>query len=333
MLDADRVGLLCEQVDHRCAMQPQMLGLQALQQARGVRVAADVRHHQMQLQAPGVAAGRPQRAPQCRQVDVEEIEFLGEGEVFGQQPVGGMRARRRVDQRLVGGKTHLAQRHGGQPLPDAGPRAFQIRCRGMQEQRVAERGDEGRLAVQIDPQRIERQRVETAPLALVFERDRQCTGCALGQHGGGRRHRRAPIAGLGNADRGKRHVVRGTKAAFDPVDRPRAQHRAARHRHRRGQLRGRATDVEVRDGAGRKRPQVMRIHDLQQRFGQFRVVVVELLADARRQEGEGLDHPLDVRIVATVGRHGEPPRDLRISLGEVARIPAQVGQFTLVVRQ
>ncbi|CAH0447606.1 hypothetical protein ACEQUB_p00374 (plasmid) [Ralstonia syzygii] len=51
MLDADRIGLLLKQVDHRRAMQAQVVGLQALEQAGSVRVAAHILQDQVQHQA------------------------------------------------------------------------------------------------------------------------------------------------------------------------------------------------------------------------------------------------------------------------------------------
>ena len=332
MFDADRIGLLLEQIDHGRAMQAQVLRLQVLEQTRGVRIAAHVFQHQMQRQTAHRHARR-QAAPQCRQVDVEEVEFLGKAEVLGQQPIGGMRACRAIDQGLVFAKADFVQGHGNQPLPDAGALGFHVSGCGVQEQRIAQRRHERRLAVHVDAQLVHRQRFETAALADVFQRDGDRAGRTLGQLHSGRRRHRALERRRGNAHRRKRDVVRGAEAAFDLAHHACGEERAARNRDRRAELRSHAAHIEMRHRARRKGPQIVRIQHLQQRLGKFGVVVVELLADPCGQEGKRFDHPLDMRIVAAVARHGEAAGDLRIPLGEVARVPAQEGQFSFVIRQ
>jgi hypothetical protein len=56
----------------------------------------------------------------------------------------------------------------------------------------------------------------------------------------------------------------------------------------------------------------VRIQHVEQRVGDLRQLVVELLADPRRQEGEALQQPLDVGILALVGLQMEPGGDLGI---------------------
>src|SRR3546814_17894105 len=70
----------------------------------------------------------------------------------------------------------------------------------------------------------------------------------------------------------------------------------------------------------------------QQRLGDLREFVVELLVDAPGQERERLDHALDVRIFAGVAFMQQPRCDLRVAPGELARQLAQRGQLAFVVR-
>ncbi|KAG1080784.1 hypothetical protein G6F40_015740 [Rhizopus arrhizus] len=99
----------------------------------------------------------------------------------------------------------------------------------------------------------------------------------------------------------------------------RFQLRAPRAAHRRGQLGSRATQVELGHAARRERPQIVRVHHLEQRLGEFGVVVVQLLVDAGAQQCERFDHAFDVRILAGLARQPETGGDLRIPFGEVAR--------------
>jgi hypothetical protein len=77
----------------------------------------------------------------------------------------------------------------------------------------------------------------------------------------------------------------------------------------------------------------VRIQHLEQRLGEFGIVVVEPLGDAAVEQREGLDHALDVRVLAHFSADQEAAGDLRIAFGEVAHVAAQVAQFALVVRQ
>ena len=90
---------------------------------------------------------------------------------------------------------------------------------------------------------------------------------------------------------------------------------------------------ELDDGHGRNRRQVVRIEDAEHRVGEFGEVVVELVADAGVQKGEGLDQPFHVRVFGRVRRQPQPSGDLRVGLGEFRAQPAEKGQFAIVVGQ
>src|SRR5690606_33164356 len=83
----------------------------------------------------------------------------------------------------------------------------------------------------------------------------------------------------------------------------------------------------------RQRPQVMRVHHLQQRLGEFRVVVLDLLVGARAEQRERLDQALDVRVLAAIARQQQAPGDLRVALGELLAITTQEAELALVVGQ
>ena len=72
---------------------------------------------------------------------------------------------------------------------------------------------------------------------------------------------------------------------------------AARHAMRRAQQIHNGRWIELRDRAGWHLAQVPRIQQLEQWLREFRVVVVELDADARGQKRERLTQTFDMRLV------------------------------------
>ena len=68
------------------------------------------------------------------------------------------------------------------------------------------------------------------------------------------------------------------------------------------------------DGIG---PLIVRIEHAQHGVGDFGEIVVELVARAGVEVGEGLDQPLDVRIFGRIGAQPQPAGDLRMRLGEL----------------
>ena len=94
-----------------------------------------------------------------------------------------------------------------------------------------------------------------------------------------------------------------------------------------------AADFDACNRARGKGADVVWIQHFEQRFREFRVIVVEAPGDACIEQGERLDHALDVRILAHFTTDQEPPGDFWITLGEVAQVTAQVAQFLLVIRK
>jgi hypothetical protein len=97
-------------------------------------------------------------------------------------------------------------------------------------------------------------------------------------------------------------------------------------------LRGGGAEVHARDRAGRERAQVMRVEDVEQRFGEFGVVVVEALGDAGVQQRERFDHALDVRVFAHLAADEQLAGDPGVALGKFARMAAQEAELLLVIR-
>lgn len=77
----------------------------------------------------------------------------------------------------------------------------------------------------------------------------------------------------------------------------------------------------------------MRQQGLEQRFRKLRVVVVETLGYACRQQGHRFDQVLDMGIVTRFAGHLQPAGNARIALGKFAAIAPQQQQFAFEIRQ
>jgi hypothetical protein len=55
--------------------------------------------------------------------------------------------------------------------------------------------------------------------------------------------------------------------------------------------------------------------------------------DARAQQGEGLDHPLHMRVLQHLAVDRQAAGDARVALGEFVGLGPQEGQFPFVVGQ
>src|SRR5205085_1135679 len=118
-----------------------------------------------------------------------------------------------------------------------------------------------------------------------------------------------------------RHAVHGSR-----VKRGAAGHLESRRRHALLDV-----DPHLRDRHRWYRPHIVRIYDVEDRLRDFGKLVVDLQMDARGEEREGLDEPLDMRILAFRRLELQPARDLRISLRELRPHPADVRELSLVV--
>ncbi|KAG1530917.1 hypothetical protein G6F50_017006 [Rhizopus delemar] len=84
------------------------------------------------------------------------------------------------------------------------------------------------------------------------------------------------------------------------------------------------------DRAGGERPQIVRIEHIQQCVGELGIVVLDALGYARTEQREGLDQALDMRVLAALGGELQATGDLRVALGELAPVTAEVAQLARV---
>jgi hypothetical protein len=94
-----------------------------------------------------------------------------------------------------------------------------------------------------------------------------------------------------------------------------------------------AVQLQLDDRQRRHRPHVQRIEHVEQRLAQLRQIVVQPSVQARVEEGDALQQPLDVRVLALARLELQAGGDLRIARAELGAEPAQVGQLALVVEQ
>src|SRR5690606_20670625 len=82
-----------------------------------------------------------------------------------------------------------------------------------------------------------------------------------------------------------------------------------------------------------QRREVMRVHQLQQVLREARKLRVDLELNARRQKGEALEQPLDVRIRDLGALDAEPAGDLRELLRELRAHLPHVLELAVVIAQ
>ncbi len=191
--------------------------------------------------------------------------------------------------------------------------------------------DQVAFAAEVKAQRIERE-LGKRQVARAAHLDADCG------HGVGRANRglepigRFPLR-FGDFHRPEGDVIAGAEFARHAVDSPRAEHCAARNRE---PLLGRyllVIHLKFRHRHGGYGPQIMRIEDAQQRFGDFRKLVVYFEMNARREEREGLQHTFHVRILALVGFEQKARGDLGILLRELRAHLAEKRQFPFVIEK
>jgi hypothetical protein len=74
----------------------------------------------------------------------------------------------------------------------------------------------------------------------------------------------------------------------------------------------------------------VRIKDVEDRLRQFREIVVQLAPNPRRQEREGLNQALNMRILNGILAQAQAARDLRMFIRKLRGQAADVGQFPMV---
>ncbi len=206
----------------------------------------------------------------------------------------------------------------------------------MVEEQLVERVDELRLAVQIEPELVNR-------LVVLGQ-----TVAELGEPLFGRAPQLDPELRLGppatrvdgilgaelralDLDRPEGHGIARAKPARRALDRPRVERRFALDRVAGGHLPLRLVERELHDRHRRHRREVVRVEDVEQRLGDFGELVVDLQVDATGEKRERFDHALDVRILALVVLEQQPPGDLRVLVGELRPHLPKKAELALVV--
>ncbi len=138
-----------------------------------------------------------------------------------------------------------------------------------------------------------------------------------------------------HSDRPERHRIGGLELATDPVDpHARLQSRPPRDQLAGNQLGRIGGPLKLDDRQRGDGPLVVRVNHRQQRVGNLRVLVVELLADPRRQQRECLDHPFDVRILAPARLQRQQAGHLGIRLRElVSQVPEEHQLAVVIVEE
>ena len=166
--------------------------------------------HAGQQQMHGAAAAIVgQQRLDRRQLNIDKVEFVGKGKVFGQQAVGRVRGGLERDQRLAWLKAdrrdgHLLQR---QPAPRANAvDDLHAGAAHMQEQGVAQARAQGRLAVEKQAQRRHGQLAQVGQRAGGFDADADGGAEFAGQAQRWRRRQHGLIAHVKQAQRRHRHI-------------------------------------------------------------------------------------------------------------------------------
>ena len=142
--------------------------------------------------------------------------------------------------------------------------------------------------------------------------------------------RRHPLR-LGNFERPQGHVVGGSELARHAFDRTRIENRSLRNLEAAGQFALLRIGVKLRHRHRRHGPQVVRVKDIEQRFGDLRKVVVNAQVHASGQQGKRLQHPLYVGIFAAIRFQQQARGDLRIFVRELRSDLAQECELALVI--
>jgi hypothetical protein len=106
--------------------------------------------------------------------------------------------------------------------------------------------------------------------------------------------------GFGHTHRPECRLITRPEPARDAVHRPRIQERSARDLQSGSELGLLRVYVKFHHRHRRDGPDVVRVDDREQRFGDLRKLVIDLQVNARREKRERLHHPLYVRVFAGV---------------------------------
>ena len=328
----DRLGDLPEQVHDRRAVETERLGVDAALEGKFL---LEVEEHFERL--PEVVPGSSVEPD-----EVHEEELLGEREILLEEPVPEERPFREGEEPFVPGEPHgldgaRRETHRRGSVPRAA--RPQLHRRDVQVEVLVEGVDDLPLPGEIEAQPVERPLLELRDLLPQVAERNPAEGLQLQPENG-------PDV-LVRTDPRDRELEPGRPDLQRPeangIPRPEPARRSShRARGERGPLGDRVprlqvdlarVEDELDDRHRRDRRQEVRVEDVEERLRDLGVLVVDLEPDPARQEGERLDEPLDVRVVALVGLEGEPPGDLRVGLRELRPQPADEAQLALVVAE
>ena len=270
----------------------------------------------------------PQPGRQCGQVEIEEVEFFGEAEVFGQMAVSTVGRLRHINEGFVGRKADLTDK----PVADRQPAAvltFGKDLQAAQKERVPQRGGDRRLGIYIEADAAAGPQPSLLPLTLQCQQETQPSLAADRQAHLARRHRQGVEDEPVDCQRRQADIPGRPELADRALDRAGLELGAPGQQ--RGSRERAAGRLEVGNRAARERPQIVRVEDAEQGLRELGVGILELLRDARRHQREGFDHPFHVGVVAALAGQQQLARQLGIAFGELPRVAAQEGELPLVV--
>ncbi len=249
-VQADRDGIVREQVDHRRTVQAHVVPRRADALHAGL---VDV---EAQLQTAGLLEQVVRNALNDLQaLEVDEEKLVGEGEIFLQVAITAEGIERVGDQRLILGESHRFELLGGElqgrqrAAIGTGQRValfvqrHQLDATQMAQQAEVEQLTDIGLARQVQAQMVETDLAKMAIGAHLQAQAEQCTG-ALDRVLQRLQRQRQHFGGVG-----------GTKAAADALHRIGFHRRIARYRQRRT---GALQRIELQHAESRQRTHVVR---------------------------------------------------------------------------
>ena len=321
-----------EQVDHRRAVQGELLGLHHAGQLSGA-----ARQQDDDLCFAALDAGQAGRQVLQR----EEVKARGAGEVLVQQVVPEPAVPLQRQHALRGAQPFMHQGaigHHMRPITHA-PGLTDQAGHGARMQQLEQVRGQLLLAAQVDGQTVQALDVAERQFALHAQaQPKRPLHLHMGRQvavGRGYVGRHPGQARLHDLQRPQHQVLcRAELAGRDlAIGQPGERRGAAAYQEALAEVAFGRLRVQLRHRHRRCGADVVGVHHLQQALGEARKLGIELDAHARRHEAERLDQPLDIGVGHLLPLHAQPARDLGVHLGKLARAFAHVEQLFVVVAQ